>query len=183
MPRFEIRIAGLGGQGVILAALVLGKAAALFGRRKACQTQSYGPESRGSACKAEVIIADEDIDHPKVERPDALVVMSQEAFQENIGDLKENGTLILDPDMVPGAKLEGMRAYAVPATRLAEELGNKLVANMVMVGATLAATDILDPTAAEKAIMISVPRGTGELNIAAFRRGYHFPKKHQATAK
>jgi 2-oxoglutarate ferredoxin oxidoreductase subunit gamma len=178
MPRYEIRLGGLGGQGIVLAGVILGKAAAIFDGKNATQTQSYGPEARGGACKSEVVISDREIDYPKLERPDLVGVMSQEAFEKYVGDIKPGGVLIYDPDMIPNHReIKGAKTYAVPTVKIAEKLGKRIVANMVMIGSVTAASRILDPKAVEKAIVRFVPRGTDKLNLEAFRTGFDFTLK------
>jgi 2-oxoglutarate ferredoxin oxidoreductase subunit gamma len=175
MPRYEIRLGGLGGQGIVLAGVILGTAAAIFDGKSATQTQSYGPEARGGACKSEVVISDREIDYPKLERPDLVGVMSQEAFEKYVDDIKPGGVLIYDPDMIPNRReIKGAKTYAVPAVKMAEKLGKRIVANMVMIGSVTAASKILDPKAVEKAIVRFVPRGTDKLNLEAFRTGFDF---------
>ena len=176
--RKEIRIAGFGGQGVILAGIVLGKAASLYDGLYAVQTQSYGPEARGGASRAEVVISDEEIDYPKVQSPDILVAMSHQALLTYMDDLKAGGTLIVDPDMVIENEIQdfveerNISYFRAPATRTAEEkVGITIVANMVMIGALTEATGVVSVRAAEEAIKNSVPPGTEEKNIMAFQAG------------
>ena len=178
MPRYEIRLGGLGGQGIVLAGVILGTAAAIFDGKNATQTQSYGPEARGGACKSEVVISDKEIDYPKLERPNLVGVMSQEAFDKYVDDVGSGGIVIYDPDMVPTLReIKNAKTYAVPTVRMAEKLGKRIVANMVMIGSVTAASKILDPKAVEKAIVRFVPRGTDKLNLEAFRTGYDFTLK------
>jgi len=178
MSRFEIRIAGLGGQGIVLAGIIIGTAASIYGGKNATQAQSYGPEARGGACKTEIVIGDEEIDYPKVEQPDIVAVMSQEAYNTYVGEIKENGTLLYDSDMILETRpMKNVRIYEVPATRIAEQLGKKIVANMVMIGAIIAITEIVDNQSIEKAIASNVPRGTEKLNIEAFERGYEYARR------
>lgn len=178
MPRYEIRLAGLGGQGIVLAGVVLGTAAAIFDQKRATQTQSYGPEARGGACKSEVVISDDEIDYPKVEQPDLIGVMSQEAFDKYLGDLKPGGIVIYDPDMILSLKeIKNARMYAVPTVRMAEKIGRRIVANMVMIGSVTAASKMIDPKAVEKAILRFVPKGTEKLNLSAFNAGYDYTLK------
>jgi 2-oxoglutarate ferredoxin oxidoreductase subunit gamma len=144
----EIRIAGFGGQGVILSAAVIGKAASIFQGGFATMTQNFGPEARGGACSAQVILSDGPILYPYVTRPDILVVMSQEAYTRFLPELKDGGVLIVEQDLVRVSDLkEGVRAFSVPATRIAEELGKRMVLNSVMVGFFAAITALLDPAA------------------------------------
>lgn len=173
----EIRIGGFGGQGIIKTGLILATASCVYGDKNAIQTASYGPESRGGSCRSEVIISDGDIDFPKVEHPSILVAMSQQAYLKYIDDLKENGTLILDPDLVPDLK-DDLKAeiYKVPATKIAEGLGKKIVANVVMIGAFAAITNLLDTEHLKESIRQNVPKAFVELNLTAFQKGYEYGK-------
>jgi 2-oxoglutarate ferredoxin oxidoreductase subunit gamma len=173
----EIRIGGFGGQGIIRTGLILATASCVYGDKNAIQTASYGPESRGGRCKSEVIISDEDIDFPKVEYPDILVVMSQEAYLQYVDDLKEDGILIVDPDLVPNQRGNlKVRMYEVPATKIAEGLGQKIVANVVMIGAFAAITNLLGLEHLKESIRRNVPKASIELNLTAFKKGYEYGK-------
>jgi 2-oxoglutarate ferredoxin oxidoreductase subunit gamma len=176
--RVEIRFAGFGGQGIIKSGIMVAAAACIYGGKYAVQTQSYGPESRGGACKSEVVIADDEIDFPKVTEPDILVVMSQHAYNEYAETVKKGGIIILDPDMIPNEKkLEGVTIFRVPATKMAEELGRKIIANVVMLGAFTAITKMVDKEAIKESVKANVPKGTEELNLKAFEVGYEYGKK------
>jgi len=176
--RIEVRLAGFGGQGVIRAGLMLAMAACIHGNQNAVQTQSYGPESRGGSCKSEVVISDEEIDYPKVVEPDVLVVLSQEAFNTYADTIKPNGTLLLDPDMVPRHEFTGnARVFKVPSTKMAEELGKTIVANVVMLGALVALTGITTAEAFKNSLLSNIPKGTEKLNLTAFEKGYEHGKK------
>jgi 2-oxoglutarate ferredoxin oxidoreductase subunit gamma len=171
----EIRVAGFGGQGVILAATVIGKACAIFQNGFATMTQSFGPEARGGSSSAQVILSKEPILYPYVTQPDVLVVMSQEAYTRFAPQLKPGGILITESDLVRvDAMPNGVRAYGVPATRLAEELGRKVVLNIVLTGFFTAVTNLLDPEAVRKAVEDSVPAAMQKLNLAAFDKGYEY---------
>jgi len=171
----EIRIAGFGGQGVILAAAVIGKAAAIFEGGYATMTQAFGPEARGGSSSAQVILSTEPILYPYVTQPDILVVMSQEAYTRFAPQLKPGGILITEQELVHIDRLPtGIRVYGVPATRLAEELGRKMVLNIVMVGFFGAVTDLLSRDALRQAVADSVPPAFQELNLRAFDRGYTY---------
>ncbi|HVO37006.1 MAG TPA: 2-oxoacid:ferredoxin oxidoreductase subunit gamma [Candidatus Acidoferrum sp.] len=175
--RVEVRFAGFGGQGIIKSGIITAAAACIHGQRNAVQTQSYGPESRGGACKSEVVISEEDIDFPKVVEPDILVVMSQHAYNDYVDDIKKGGTVILDPDMIPKEKeLKNVKVFRVPATKIAEELGRKIVANIVMLGAFAAITGVLDENALKESIKENIPKGTEELNLTAFEKGSEYGK-------
>ena len=171
----EIRIAGFGGQGVILAAAVIGKAEAIFHGGYACMTQSFGPEARGGSSSAQVILSSEPILYPYVARADVLVVMSQEAYRKFGPQLKPGGILITEQDLVQIDRLPaGSRVYGVPATRLAEELGRKVVLNIVIVGFFGAVTNLCDPDALRRAVAASVPPPMVTLNLQAFDRGFDY---------
>jgi 2-oxoglutarate ferredoxin oxidoreductase subunit gamma len=171
----EIRIAGFGGQGVILAAAVIGKAAAIYQGGYATMTQSFGPEARGGSSSAQVILSTEPIAYPYVTRPDVLVVMSQEAYTRFAPQLKPAGVLIVEQDLVRVGQIPaGQRVYGVPATRLAEELGRKVVLNVVMVGFFGAVTQLLEREALRKAVQDSVPPALAKLNLEAFDKGFAY---------
>ena len=171
----EIRIAGFGGQGVILAAAVIGKAAAIFEGGFATMTQSFGPEARGGSSSAQVILSADPILYPYVALPDVLVVMSQEAYARFSSQLKPGGVLIIEQELVRVDKIApGERIYAVPATRLAEQLGRKVVLNIVMVGFFGAVTSLVDPDALRQAVADSVPPAMRELNLQAFDKGFEY---------
>jgi 2-oxoglutarate ferredoxin oxidoreductase subunit gamma len=175
--RVEVRFAGFGGQGIIKSGIITASAACIYTGKNAVQTQSYGPESRGGACKSEVVISEEEIDFPKVVEPDVLVVMSQHAYNEYAENVKPNGTMIIDPDMVPHEKEIGsVKVFRIPATKIAEELGRKIVANIVMLGAFVAITGLLDKNAVKESIKANIPKGTEELNLRAFEKGYEYAK-------
>ncbi len=178
MPVTEIRIAGFGGQGVILSAVVIGKAGCIYQAGYSTMTQSFGPEARGGACSAQVILSDSPVLYPYVTRPDILVVMSQEAYTLFSPQIKDNGTLIIEEDLVRIAELPvGVRVYSIPATRIAEELGKKMVLNIVMVGFFGAVSQAVDPDALRKAVAASVPEAYRDLNLKAFDRGFDYGAK------
>lgn len=184
MSRFEIRIAGMGGQGIVMAGVMIGRAASIFSGKNVTLTQSYGPESRGGASKTEVVVSKEQIDYPKVRKPNLVAIMSQEAYWKNINDLNGSAIVVIDPDMVQANQSNYLgRVYRVPATRMAEGLGKRIVANMVMVGAIVALTNVVDTASVEQAIAKYTPRGTEELNLNAFRNGYEYARKlsHEQT--
>jgi len=171
----EIRIAGFGGQGVILAAAVIGKAAALFEGGYATMTQSFGPEARGGSSSAQVILSSEPILYPYVTQPDILVVMSQEAATRFAPQLKPGGILITEQELVRVDRYPtDVKVYGVPATRLAEELGRKVVLNIVMTGFFGAVTGLLDPESLRQAVADSVPAAMKKLNLQAFEKGFEY---------
>lgn len=171
----EIRIAGFGGQGVILSAIVLGKAASIYENGFATMTQNFGPEARGGACSAQLVVSDSPVLYPYVTRPDIMVVMSQEAYNRFAPELKPGGTLIIEEDLVRVSDLKGdPKVYSVPATRFAEELGKRMVLNSVMVGFFTAVTKLLSPDAVRKSVADSVPSAFRELNLKAFDKGFEY---------
>jgi len=182
MQLTEIRIAGFGGQGVILSAIVLGKAASIYQNGFATMTQNFGPEARGGACSAQLVLSDAPVLYPYVTRPDMLVVMSQEAYSRFVPELKDGGTLIVEQDLVRVDDLQGdIKVYSVPATRMAEELGKRMVLNSVMVGFFTAVTSLLEPDAVRKAVADSVPASFRDLNLKAFEKGFEYGKTAVAS--
>jgi 2-oxoglutarate ferredoxin oxidoreductase subunit gamma len=174
----EIRISGFGGQGIIRCGYIVGKTASIFDDRFATLTQSFGPEARGSACSAQVLVDDNPIRYPYVTVPDTVVAMSQEAFDKFGSNITEDGTLMIDEDLVkPGGPTKGGRLYSIPATRIAEQLGNRIVANIVMLGFFTAVTDIISADAVRKALPTSVPGRFVDLNLNAFEKGYEYGLK------
>ena len=173
MARNEIKIGGFGGQGVILTGYIIGKAAAIFDNKHATMTQAFGPEARGSACSAQVIVSDDIIRYPYVKQPDTMVIMSQEAFTRFSPQIHPEGMMLIEEDLVDPAGLpDTVRLFKIPATRIAEELGRKVVLNMVMAGFFASASGLIDKDAVRKAVETSVPKGTERLNLQAFDRGY-----------
>ncbi len=172
MVRIEIRFGGLGGQGVIKAAEIIGEAATIYDGKEAVQTASYGPESRGSACKAEVIISDQQIDYPLVLTPNFLVALSNDALHQYKTDLKAGSVVIIDSDLVKAGKIKaGIQVFQVPAATTAHQvLKNPLVTNVVMLGAFTAISKTVSPEAMRKSIANTFPRYR-ELNLRAFDEG------------
>lgn len=168
--RFEVRLAGEGGQGMILAGVILAEAAALYDGLNALQTQSYGPEARGGASRSEVIIARGEIDYPKVMAADVLLCMSQEACDKYYADVKEDGYIIVDSTNV--SRIPSHRAIVVPLSQIAErETGRRITASMVGLGFVSRLTGVVTHSALEKAVEARVPAGTEESNLAALAAG------------
>jgi 2-oxoglutarate ferredoxin oxidoreductase subunit gamma len=177
MQLTEIRVAGFGGQGVILSAILLGKAASIYQGAYATMTQNFGPEARGGACSAQLVLSDSPILYPYITQPDILVVMSQEAYVRFGSELKDGGILIVEQDLVRVADLDvnkELQVYSIPATRIAEDLGKRMVLNSVMVGFFTAVTHLLDPEAVRKAVADSVPPSFLDLNVKAFEKGFEY---------
>ena len=181
MPRTEIRVSGLGGQGVILCGTIIGKAAAIFDQRHATMIQAFGPEARGSACSAQVTLDDQPVTYPYVKQPDVLITMSPDAYRQFAPQMKPGGLLLYESDLVtPGAELPtGARTLGIPATRMAEEIGRRLVLNIVMTGFFTGATGLVSDEAARQAVLASVPKGTEDLNLRAFESGYAYGRNQR----
>lgn len=174
--RFEIRLAGFGGQGLVLAGVILAEAAAIHDGKFVCQTQSYGPEARGGSCKAEVVISDAEIDYPKAIRPDAFVALNQQSLDLYLEDLKPEGLLLVDADLVRELPVEGEGPSAtvvkIPFTRLAREVSGKEVsANIVALGALAALTAVVSRAGLKAAVLARVPPPTREANEKALEAG------------
>lgn len=178
--RQDIRLAGFGGQGIVLAGYILGKAAGLYGGREAVFTQSYGPEARGGACAAQVSVSDDAIEYPSFEDADLLVVMSQEAWSKYGRTAKPGATVVVDEHLVdPGERHDVHRA---PFTRIGEDLGNRIVANIVMLGYLAGVSDLIDREAVEEAIRTEVKERFIDLNLEAFARGYECAAAPEAVS-
>jgi 2-oxoglutarate ferredoxin oxidoreductase subunit gamma len=172
MSRTEIRITGFGGQGVVLSGYIIGRACAVNAGQHATMIQSFGPEARGSACSATLAVSDTEVLYPYIQRPDIFVVMSAEGYEKYSEELKADGVLIYEKDLVHPTLKEGQAAYGVPSTRIAESLGRAIVQNIVMLGFFAAVTEMVPREAMRKAVKDSVPAGTEELNLKAFDAGY-----------
>lgn len=180
MREQEIRVCGLGGQGVIMASVIIGKAASIYEDRFATLVQSFGPEARGSTCSTQVKISDETIAFPYVRHTDVFVALSNSAYDKYVEEMKEGAILVYESDLVkPDARLpKGVKKYGIPATKIAtEEFGKRIVFNMVITGFFAAVTGLVDVEAMRKAVMSSAPKGTEDLNLTAFERGYSFGKE------
>jgi 2-oxoglutarate ferredoxin oxidoreductase subunit gamma len=178
--RYEVRLAGEGGQGLILAGVILAEAAAVYDGLNAVQTQSYGPEARGGASRSEVIIAKGEIDYPKVMSADLLLCMSQEACDKFYEQVKEEGLLIVDSTTV--SRLPTYRAIAVPITEIAQNAtGRQITASIVALGLVTGLTGVVSRTALEKAVSDRVPSGTEELNLKALAAGFAEAERLQAA--
>lgn len=172
MSRTEILIGGVGGQGVVLSGILLGTAATLYDGKQAVQTQSYSSELRGGSARAEVIISEERVTDPEVRRPDILILMAEDAVGRYLHKIKPKGLLVFDADLVKGVTSGDYDILALPATSIADkEMGNIIVANLIILGALIKKTKLLSVESMEKAIETSVPKKAKALNLKAFRRG------------
>jgi 2-oxoglutarate ferredoxin oxidoreductase subunit gamma len=171
----EVRFSGYGGQGIVRLGLISGKAISLFDNKHATMTQSFGPEARGSACSSQLVVSESRVLYPYLTTPQILVAMSQEAFDKYEPELKDGGILITDEDLVNPGKIRGkIKHYAISSTRIAEEIGNRITANLVMLGFFTAVTKIASTDAMKKALPGLVPDRFLELNKKAFDKGYEY---------
>jgi 2-oxoglutarate ferredoxin oxidoreductase subunit gamma len=174
--RYEIRLSGSGGQGLILMGIILAEAIGIYGGKFVAQTQSYGPEARGGSSKSEVIVSDEEIDYPKATQPDLLLAMNQRSCDEFCLDLKPEGILIVDSTFV--IQLPTSKAFQIPFTRIArEKFKREVVANIIALGALTQLSPVVSSEAVESAVLARVPKGTEKLNQDALRAGIHAAKK------
>ena len=179
--RTEIRLAGEGGQGMILAGIILAEAAAIYDGKQATQTQSYGPEARGGASRSEVVISDGEIDHPEVLSADVVVALSQEAYKKFAASIHAGGLLIVDEDRVKtSADFSGIK---IPIARIAQETtGRAITANTVALGVLVGLTNLVSREAIEKAVTARAPKGTEEMNRQALQAGFAAAEQVKETA-
>ena len=180
--RTEIRITGFGGQGVVLSGHIIGRACAVHADKHATMIQSFGPEARGSACSTTVAVCDTEVLYPYIGRPDVFVVMSAEGYDKYRDELKDDGILIYEKDLVRPTIKEGQPSFGVASTRIAEALGRAIVQNIVMLGFFAAVTQIVSLDAMREAVAKSVPDGTEELNLRAFDAGWDAFEKEYGQA-
>ncbi len=178
MSRKEVRIAGFGGQGIVLSGYIVGKAASIYDKSFSTLTQSYGPESRGGSCCAEVIISDAPVDYPYVVSPQVQIILSQEAYDKYGQNAPPGPLLIVDSDLIKIDSSQNSETFSIPASRMAQELGRPVVANIIMLGFLAAMCDIISHEALRKSILDSIPQGTEKLNMKAFESGYNYGVEH-----
>ena len=178
MDRKEIRIAGFGGQGIVLSGSIVGKAASIYDKRFASLTQSYGPESRGGSCRAEVVIDDVPIEYPYVVNPQAQIILSQEAYNEYGKNATPDTLVIIDSDLVKVDPDQNPKPISIPASYMARELGRAVVANIIVLGFLAAISNIVSYEALKDSILDSIPRGTEDFNMKAFELGYNYGVEH-----
>jgi 2-oxoglutarate ferredoxin oxidoreductase subunit gamma len=173
--RTEVRFSGFGGQGIILSAVILGRAAVMYDNKFAVQTQVYGPEARGGASMSQVVIDDDPILYPKVSHPDVYVIMSQEGFEKYGVAAEDPAVMLVDSTLVHSRPK--CKYIEIPATGEAKTSLKVIVANIVMLGALVAATGIVSEDSLKKAILDSVPKGTEDLNLKAMQLGLKLGKQ------
>ncbi len=169
--KIEIRLSGSGGQGLILAGVILAEAAAIYEGRNAVQTQSYGPEARGGSSKSEVIISDDEILYPKTTRLDYLLALNQVSCDKYAHDLKEKGLLLVDTDAVEHRP--PVNVVSLPLVKTArEKVGKVMTTNIVSLGALVGLSKVVSRKALEKAVLARVPKGTEKFNLKALELGF-----------
>jgi 2-oxoglutarate ferredoxin oxidoreductase subunit gamma len=169
--RSEIRLAGEGGQGMILAGIILAEAAAIYDGKNAVQSQSYGPEARGGASRSEVIVSEDEIDFPEVILPNILVALSQIAYDKYAANLSPDGLLIVDDDRVKN--VSGDKVIKLPIGQIALEVtGKAITANTVALGILVGLTGLVNRSALEQAVAAHAPKGTVEMNSKALQAGF-----------
>lgn len=183
MKRTEIRITGFGGQGVVLCGHIIGHACSICEDKHATMIQSFGPEARGSACSCTLVVSADEVLYPYVQDIDVFVVMSSEGYAKFADSLKPGGTLIYESDLVQPRLREGQPSFGITSTRIAEELGRRLVQNIVMLGFFGAVTGIARKDSLAKAVEHCVPAGTEELNLKAFNAGWDYFEQNYGEAK
>lgn len=181
MSRTEIRITGFGGQGVVLSGYIIGRACAINAGMHATMIQSFGPEARGSACSATLVVSDSEILYPYIQQPDIFVVMSSEGYDKYGRDIKPGGMLVFEQDLVHPVQQEGITACGVPSTRIAESLGRRIVQNIVMLGFFAGVTRMVSRDDMRAAVRDSVPAGTEQLNLSAFDSGWEYAQQIAAV--
>jgi 2-oxoglutarate ferredoxin oxidoreductase subunit gamma len=177
---YQVRFGGVGGQGIVLSGRLLGKAAALYDGKDAVCTQTYGPEARGGASRSDVVISNCQVDYPFVTQADVLAVFFQEAYIMFRDCLKPDGLLIIDTALVKPLE-EDKNLHAIPATKIAEELGNRMAANVVILGYLVGKTGVVSRESVENAIRSTMKAKIVELNLKAFDAGMHLAEESNAT--
>ena len=178
MAQISIRFSGFGGQGLVLSAIIIACGAVIHDEKEAVQTQIYGPESRGGASKAEVIVSDREIDYPLIEKSDVLVALSQEALDKYFPDVRENSLVIIDPAFIKDIpEASHVHLIEIPAAELADELGSRLVANMIILGALVTMSSVISKEALEKSIKDNTAKPFHKLNTTGMSAGMKYAEE------
>ena len=176
--RWDVRISGLGGQGILLSGYVLGKAASLFDDKNVVQILSYGPEARGSRAKTDLIISDDLIDYPFISSPNILIALSQDAYNYYKDSVADGGLIIVDEELVKlSTPPDSVKLYKLPATDMAIKLGRRIVANIVVLGALSSLSGVVSYDALKRSVLDTVPKGTEELNLKALEEGSNYGRR------
>lgn len=169
--RIDMRLCGVGGQGIVTMGYILGRAGSLYDKKDVVMTEAYGPEITGGFVKVDLVLADSAIDYPLIDNPEILVVMSQDGWERDSPLLRDDATVIYERDMVKVEESEGKRFIPIPAVESADELGKRVVANVIMMGAVQSITGLVTDESLQKALLDRVPKGTEELNMKALEKG------------
>lgn len=181
VDRVGIKIAGVGGQGLGLSGFIMGRAAAIFDENNAVYTQEYSPEARGGASSSSLVISERQINMPYVTQPDILIILAQQAWEKYVKEIGPGCQVLIDSELVePHDMPEGAALHKIPCTRMAEELGRTIVANIVMLGYFSSLFDCISLAAMKEALKMSIPRGTEEFNLKAFEAGYSYGRKEKS---
>ncbi len=174
MPRTEVQLGGFGGQGIISAGKILGQAAAIYDGLEVSFTQSYGPEARGGSAGSQVVIASDPIHHPHIIEPTNAIIMSQGAYAKYVPNLAPGGTLLIDDGLVtlPEDHRQDITTYGLPATQIAEELGNNRAAKRSCSASGRQSLGVVSREAMRQSVADSVPPKTIDVNMKAFDVGY-----------
>ena len=178
MTRNEIRICGFGGQGVIKMAQVIGEATAIHEGKHSTLNQSFGPEARGGSCSATLVLDEKRVDYPYISNPQIMIAMSQEAYNQYVNEVTDDGIIIIEEELVkPGELKSSQKLFSIPATRFAEEIGQKIVLNIIMIGFIAAVTNVVSVESMRKSVESNVPASFLEMNMQAFEKGYQYGLK------
>jgi 2-oxoglutarate ferredoxin oxidoreductase subunit gamma len=180
LGRQELRIAGFGGQGVVLAGQIIGQAVAIYDKKYASFTQNYGPESRGGSCTAEVVTSENPIGYPYVVAPNIVVILSQDAYKKYGSDVPKDSLVVIESDLVKPAVDDKRPMLSIPATQIARDMGRVVVANVVLLGFLAAVSDLVSTEGLRKSLLATVPKGTGDFNLKAFEAGYKYGQEHNS---
>ena len=183
MSKKEIRITGFGGQGVVLSGHIIGHAYSIDAGNEATMIQSFGPEARGSACSTTLVLSESEVLYPYLQELDVLVAMSGDGYEKYKDDLNDDGILVYEKDLVEPTPKKGQPVYGITSTRIAEEIGRVIVQNIVLLGFFAAVTALVTKKQWENAVKDSVPAGTEELNLKAFRAGWDYFAEHYGEDK
>jgi 2-oxoglutarate ferredoxin oxidoreductase subunit gamma len=178
LGRRELRIAGFGGQGVVLSGQIIGQAVVVYDQKYATFTQNYGPESRGGSCTAEVVTSEEPVGYPYVVAPNIVILLSQDAYNKYGKTIPEDALIIIDPDLVKPSSEDKHPILTIPANQMARDMGRVVVANVILLGFLAAVSDVVSAEALRQSILATVPRGTGEFNLKAFEAGNKYGLEH-----
>ncbi len=170
--RYNIRLSGAGGHGLIQAGRIIAEAAAIYDNKNAAESCSYGPEARGSASRAEIIISDEAIDYPRAEAVDFLITLTQQAFDKHIKDLRPNGIVVVDSHIKTSDEINDRKVYSIPFLEIAEkECGKRAMANIVALGFFAEVNDVIGKKSIQQAILARIPKNSEEIYIKAYDAG------------